>query len=310
MHMTILLNNDGYGHDRWLAALERHLPDREVSEFPNITDKNTIEYALVWKHPHGELKTYLNLKAVFSLGSGVDHLDKDNTLPDVPVFRLIDKTMADDMALYTLYWVIHFQRQFGVYRTQQDVSMWTRYPTPVAPDFNVSLLGQGAIGGHIARALARNGFNVSAWSRSQKKLGEVTSYFGKTGLSEMLPQSDVLVCCLPHTKRTQEFINSDLLSRLKQGAFIINISRGAVVNENNLLNALDSGQIAGAALDVFSLEPLPEKSPFWRHPKVYVTPHMSGATNPDSAVQIIAKNIEKLERGEMPQYQYIRDSIT
>ena len=154
--MAIMLNNNGHWHDVWLAAINAHMPDRTVYVYPDIPDPDVIEYALVWHHPAGELKRYKNLKAVMSLGSGVDHLDADDNLPDVPVFRLIDPAMADDMALYVLYWTIHFQRLFGTYRQQQTQACWQRYPTPLAPDTHVTVLGMGAIGSHIAKKLASN----------------------------------------------------------------------------------------------------------------------------------------------------------
>jgi len=305
--MAILLNNDGHWHDKWLASLARHLPGLPVHEYPNIPDKDAVEYALIWKHPDGDLENYPNLKAVFSLGSGVDYLDKFRTLPKAPIFRLIDPAMADDMALYTLYWVIHFQRLLGVYSQQQKESHWQRYPTPLAPDCKVCVMGQGAIGGHIAKRLSQNGFNVSGWSRTPKSIEGVKSVHGHTGLDEILPHADILICCLPATSQTESMLDKALLMKLKKGAALINVSRGAVINEPDLLNVLEGEHLSGAALDVFVTEPLPKASPFWSHSKVHVTPHMSGATNPDTAVQLIAANIEKFERGEMPAFRYVRE---
>ncbi len=306
--MTILLNNDGFWHEQWLAAMAKHMPDRKTIEYGDGISPAEIEYALVWKHPHGDLKNYPNLKAVFSLGSGVDHLDRDNGLPDVPIFRLIDPAMADDMALYTLYWTIHFQRQFGLYAQQQKKSYWHRYPTPLAPDFNVMVLGLGAIGSHIARVLVKNGFNVSGWSRSPKDIAGINAVSGKDSLMQILETTDVLVCCLPHNKSTHHYLGHEILSGLKKGGHVINVSRGAVINDEDLLGLIDRGHIAGAALDVFGTEPLPKNSPYWQHPNVYVTPHMSGATNPDTAVQIIAKELVDFEKSIMPPYPYRREA--
>jgi glyoxylate/hydroxypyruvate reductase A len=306
--MTILLNNDGHWHDRWRTAIEKYLPDRQVLEFPDIPDVDAVEYALIWKHPTGDLERYPNLKAVFSLGSGVDYLDKFSTLPNAPIFRLIDKNMADDMALYTLYWTIHFQRRFSTYRAQQADALWARYPTPLAPDFNVTILGLGAIGTHIAKRLSANGFNVTGWSRNAKTISGVSAIHGQDALMASLKEADVLICCLPYTQKTFEFIDLAVLSALKRGAALINLSRGAVVKEADLLTLLNSGHIGGAALDVFHMEPLPKTSPFWVHPNVHVTPHMSGATNPDTAMQIIAREINDFEIGIMPPYPYKREA--
>ena len=305
--MAILLNNDGHWHDQWRAAIKTHMPGRRIIEFPDIPDLDEIEYALVWKHPPGDLERYPNLKAVFSLGSGVDYIDAFTSLPDAPIFRLIDINMADDMALYTLYWVIHFQRQMATYAAQQKQAHWARYPTPLAPEYKVTVLGQGAIGGHIAKVLAQNGFDVSGWSRSPKNVPGVNSVIGAAGLDAALPETDVLVCCLPLNQATREFLDLAVLSKLKKGGAFINVSRGPVVHEPDLLTLLNSGHICGAALDVFVTEPLPQNSPFWAHPNVFVTPHMSGATNPDTAVQIIVKELSGFEQGIMPPYPYQRE---
>lgn len=306
MGTTVLLNNDGHWHEQWRRAIEKHLPNVDVVEYPNVPDPAAIDYALIWKHPAGDLEHYPNLKAVFSLGSGVDYLDAFSSLPEAPIFRLIDTNMADDMALYTLYWAIHFQRLFSTYKAQQTQAEWRRYPTPLAPDFKVTMLGLGAIGSHIAKALAKNGFDVSGWSRSAKHIAGVECLYGEQSLSAVLPNTDVLVCCLPYTSASYEFLNLSLLSQLKQGAAVINISRGAVIKEDDLLTLLDSGHISGAALDVFHTEPLPQESRFWNHPKVHVTPHMSGATNPETAMQVIAAELAGFEEGVMPPYPYRR----
>lgn len=307
--MAILLNNDGIWHDKWLAALSKYLPEHRIYDYPNIPNPEDVNYAIVWRHPVEDLKRYPNLKAVMSLGSGVDHWDNEPRLEGIPIYRLIDTNMADDMALYSLYWTIHFQRQFALYQKQQTEAVWQRYPTPLAPDFHVGVLGLGAIGSHIAQALSKNGFKTSGWSRSPKQLSSVNCVHGQDGLYSILSDIDVLLCCLPLNKSTREFLGKDILGRLRPGAYLINISRGAVIDDPALLDLLNSGHIGGAALDVFAAEPLPKTSGFWNHPAVNITPHMSGATNPDTAAKIIAKDIEKLERGELPDYPYTRSPM-
>lgn len=287
-------------------AIAKYMPERQVFEYPDIPDPAAIDYAMIWKHPAGDLENYPNLKAIFSLGSGVDYIDAYPALPQAPIFRLIDTNMADDMALYTLYWAVHFQRKFGLYSQQQTQKHWQRYPTPLAPDYKIAMLGLGAIGGHIARRLAANGFDVTGWSRSAKSLEGIRCVHGEDQLLQILPEMDVVVCCLPFTDKTFEYLDYALLSHCKQGACFINISRGAVIHEGDLLRLLDKGHIGAAALDVFHQEPLPQNSPFWDHPRVHVTPHMSGATNPDTAVQIIAKELADFENGIMPPYPYRR----
>jgi len=304
--MTILLNNDGHWHDKYLAALAKYLPGRKAVEFGDDYDPSDIEYALIWKHPDGDLQSYPNLKAIFSLGSGTDYLDTHQSLPDAPIFRLIDPNMADDMALYCLYWIIHIQRGMDVLLGQQRNRVWQRYPTPLAHELKVCVLGLGAIGGHIASVLAKNGYDVYGWSRSPKNIEGIKSVIGKQALRETLPDMDIVISMLPANKSTRKSLDKQFFRAMKQGSSFINISRGAVVDEDDLLDVLDEGHLESVVLDVFTTEPLPANSPFWMHENVYVTPHMSGATNPDTGVRIIAENILKFEQGIMPPYPYQR----
>lgn len=304
--MAIFFNNDGDRHAEWHQALTQLFPDRAIYEFPHIPDPSEIEYAIVWNHPPGGLARYPNLKAVLSTGSGTEHFDRDENLPDVPIVRLIDPSMADDMALYALYWVLHFQRKFGTYRGQQDVMHWERYPSPKPENFRLCILGLGAIGQVIARRLTANGFAVTGWSRSPKSIEGVTCLSGQSALNGAMKDTDVLINCLPLLPATRGFVDAGKLQTLPRGAHVINISRGPIIDEAALLACLDSGHIESAALDVFGKEPLPVSSPFWTHARVHVTPHMSGATNPQSAAKIIAGSIAALERGDMPPYLYRR----
>lgn len=306
MTMAILFNNDGSRHVDWMLQLQSCLPGRTIHEYPDIPDINDIEYAIVWNHPKGDLARYPNLKAIFSTGAGTEHFDQDPNVPYVPVIRLIDPTMADDMALYTLYWILHFQRHFETYRTQQDTAHWERYPSRKTENFNICVLGLGAIGSIIATKLSMNGYNVTGWSRRQKNIEGVSCVAGQDALKPALGQADVLVNVLPLTEATRGLLNRERLIWLKRGAFVINISRGPIIEDAALLGLLDTEHITAAALDVFDQEPLYERSAYWSHPDVHVTPHMSGATNPDTAARIIADSIQCFERGETLEHRWVR----
>lgn len=304
--MAILFNNDGSRHVDWMLELQSSLPGRIIHEYPNIPNIEDIEYAIVWNHPKGDLARYPNLKAVFSTGAGTEHFDQDPDVPNVPVIRLIDPTMADDMALYTLYWVLHFQRHFETYRTQQDTAHWERYPSRKTEDFRICVLGLGAIGTSIAQKLAMNGYPVTGWSRRQKTVGGVTCVAGDDALKTALSDTDVLVNVLPLTEATKGLLNREKLIWLKRGGFVINISRGSIIEDAALLGLLDTEHITAATLDVFDQEPLYERSAYWSHPDVHVTPHMSGATNPETAARIIANSIHSFERGEPLKHEWVR----
>jgi len=306
--MAILVNNHDGENKPWVDALTTRLPEFEVHSYPDIANRADIEYAVVWHHPHGDLMNYPNLKAILILGAGMDHIDKEPELPDVPIVRLLDPAVGDEMSQYVLYWVMHFQRGYERYRQQANDRLWQRFKTPLAREYRVSVLGAGEIGRYVSERLALNGFVTHNWSRSKKKIDQVQSFYGDDGLEAMLASTDTLVNCLPLTDSTHHFLNADRLSMLPKGSNIINISRGAVIADNALLRLLDSGHIAAAALDTFTLEPLADKSPYWQYDNVFITPHMSGATYPSLASKVIADNIRRVENGDLPFPIYTRPS--
>ena len=306
--MSILLNNHTGENQPWADALRSYLPAMDIQIYPDIVDADTIEYAVVWDHPHGDLVNYPNLKAVLMLGAGMDHIDAEPVLPDAPIVRLVDPSVGDEMSQYVLYWVMHFQRNYELYRQQATAKHWQRSMTPLSQDYRVTVLGAGAIGRFISQRLASNGFSVQSWSRSRKEIDNVESFDGEDGLKAALAFTDILVNCLPLTRSTQKFLDHQKLSLLPAGASLINVSRGAVIDDDALLGLLDAGHIANAALDTFVVEPLPKDSPYWGRDNVYITPHMSGSTYPGLACKVIANNIKRMEQGEQPSPIYIRES--
>lgn len=306
--MAILLNNNGFDNQPWLHALTGYLPDMAIHQFPQIPQPGDIHYAVVWNHPHGDLLNYPNLKAILVLGAGMDHIDSDSNLPDVPIVRLIDPAVGDDMAQYALYWTIHFQRCFEVYRQQQAARQWQRYEVPLAREFRVTVLGLGPIGAFIAERFAVNAYRAQGWSRTRKDLQRVACFYGRAGLEEVLKATDVLVNCLPLNSGTRHFLNDQNLSMLPQGSYLINVSRGAVIDDQALLKLLDSGHIKAAALDTFATEPPSPDSPYWGRDNVYVTPHIAGGTYPKTAARVIADNILRIESGQSPFPIYQRAS--
>lgn len=299
--MTILLNNQGGDSAPWANALSPLLPDLPVVVYPEITDVGSIRYAAVWDHPFGDLKRYPNLRGVFSLGAGMEHLLNDPELPDVPLVSLGDPAMAQDMANYALYWVIDYHRHLQHYRQDQKKQHWQRLETLPASTFNVLVLGLGRIGQQVTRLIQQAGYSVSGWDFSPKTTDGLLTFSGHDALADLLPTADVVVSCLALNERSHQLIDADFLAQLPRGSHVVNISRGGIVDESALLAALDSGQLNGAALDVFSVEPLPAEHRLWTHPKVNVTPHMAGPTHISSAVEVIAGNIRRMERGELPE---------
>ena len=298
--MAILLNNNGFEDRGWMEALSGLLPDMEIHQYPHIPDASSIEYAAVWDHPHGDLANYPNLKAILVLGAGTDHLDTDPNLPRVPIVRLIDPAVVTDMALFCMYWVMHFHRRYEDYRNQAQNCDWQVHEVSLPSEFNVTVLGLGEIGSEIARRFALMGYRTRGWSQSPKSIHAVESFHGGESLKMLLSDTQALITCLPHTDATAKIINQQTLSWLPKGAFLINPGRGALIDDDALVKALNCGQIGGAALDCFVEEPLPAESPYWANPSVFVTPHIAGATYARSAATVIVDNIRRIQNGEQP----------
>ncbi len=302
--MAILINNDGDCSQEWANHLQPHLPEYTLYCYEQLSNTDAIvediEYALVWNHPAGDLRRYPNLKAILILGAGTEHIDHDSTVPQVPIVRLIDPEMSRDMAQYALYWVMNTQRHYDTYRQQQLQHRWQRYPAAAAGDINVLIVGMGEIGTTIAEIFQWNGFVVTGWNRRPKEVTDIDCRFGFDTLEPALSEADAVVLCLPKNAHTIGFINRQRLAKMKPNATLINVGRGAVIDDDALREALDNETLDRAVLDVYSEEPLPSAAWYWQHPKVTVTPHMSGATYPRSAAKVIAANIRRIERGETP----------
>lgn len=284
--------------ETWRSGLSRLLGNIDFRVHPDAGDPADVDVVLAWKAPHGAIAAYPNLKLICSLGMGVDHLLQDPQLPpNVPIARLVDPNMVDQMSEYVLYGVLHFHRRFDVYGHFQRERRWKELPLPHTARRRVGIMGIGEIGSECARRLAALGFPVRGWSRAPKSIAGVECFSGSDQLPAFLSQSEILVSVLPLTEETQGIVCAETLSRLPRGAYFINVARGGLVVETDLLAALDSGQLGGVLLDVTVTEPLPPSSPLWTHPKVWLTPHIAGLTNPDTAVYPIADNIRRLVEG-------------
>ncbi len=287
----------------WKRALERAIPGVEVRIWPEAGSRDSVDYVLCWKAPAGVFRGMDNLKAVFSLGAGVDHLRDQRALPEkVPVVRMVEPALTEGMSEYVIYQVLRFHRRMADYDAQQARREWRVLPQVRPSDRRIGIMGLGVLGQDAAKKLRALDFDVAGWSRSEKKIRGVPCFAGSGALEAFLKRSDILVCMLPLTPATTGIINRQHLSLLPKGAYVINAARGPHVVEEDLLAALDSGQIAGAALDVFEREPLPADHPFWTHPKVTVTPHVASLTNPETGAKAIANNIALCESGKTPEY--------
>ena len=296
--MALLFRSTVDSAARWRAQLERLTREIDIRVWPNIGDPAEIDYALVWRPEPGLLASLPNLKLILSLGAGVDHLLGDPQLPrHLPIVRLVDPHMTDAMSEYVVLQVLRLHRHDLDYRAQQEDRVWRELDQKNAADRRVGILGFGELGRDAAKKLKALGFDVAAWSRSEKSLAGVESYAGADGLPRLLRRSEILVCLLPLTAETDGILNARNLALLPRGAALVNAARGAHLVEDDLFATLASGQISGAVLDVFHDEPLPADHPFWHHPRVVVTPHVAAFTNPATAAPIILDNIRRFEEG-------------
>lgn len=296
--MALLFHSDIDSAADWRAALGALLPELELRVWPAIGDPRDIDAALVWRPPPGLLASLPNLKLIASLGAGVDHIFADPQLPaQVPIVRLVDPHMTAAMSEYVQLQVLRLHRQDLAYLAQQRRGEWRPLPQPNAGERRVGILGLGVLGGEAALKLSVLGFEVAGWSRAEKKLPGIACFHGTAGLDAMLARSEILVCLLPLTRATEGILDAGLFAKLPRGAAIVNCARGRHLVESDLIPALDSGQLSAAVLDVFRDEPLPAGHPFWRDPRIVVTPHVAAATNAPTAALAIADNLRRLGDG-------------
>ncbi|WP_170420692.1 2-hydroxyacid dehydrogenase [Ruegeria arenilitoris] len=238
---------------------------------------------------------YTRAKAVLSLWAGVEKIASNDTLT-VPLARMVDHGLTQGMTEWVVGHVLRYHLGMDRHITVQD-GVWAPDPPPLATQRSVCVLGLGALGQAAAQALAALNFNVTGWSRSAKDVSGVTCLHGPDGLRVALSQAEILVLLLPETAATENTLNADTLALLPKGARILNPGRGPLIDDEALLQALNTGQVGHATLDVFRTEPLPPDHPYWAHPNVTVTPHIASETRPETAAQVICQNIQRSESG-------------
>jgi len=236
---------------------------------------------------------------IVSLGMGVDHLLADGKLPEgVPITRIMDDGLVGQMSEYAIYWALRHHRDIDKYAASQRSKTWKPEEFVDTIHRRIGILGLGTIGQDTAKKIAALGFPTAGWSRTQKTIPGIETFHGTDGLQRLLAQSDILVSVLPLTRETRGILNAKAFAALPKGAYLINMARGGHVVDDDLLAALDSGHLSGAVLDVFNTEPLPQDHRYWTHPKVHVTPHIAGATNPRTASPGVIENIKRVRAGK------------
>lgn len=295
---TLVFYSQFDSFEQWQALLAPSLPGVKICREEDVSDADSVLYALVWKPPQGFFARFRELQLVVNLGAGVDSLVGRDDLPAVPITRLSDPAMNGMMASYVLFAVLRYARDIPAFERAQRERRWHYLHPRVPSSVRVGVLGLGELGAYAALELVRQGFDVRGWSRSAKQLEGVSCVNGLDSLDAFLSSSDILVVMLPLTPQTEGLLNAQRLALLPEGNCFINVSRGAVVDQKALTAALANGQIAEATLDVFDREPLPPEDPLWAMTNVLITPHLASVAIPASAAAQVADNIQRLASGE------------
>ena len=288
--------------EKWVeyqAPLRRALDDAGLTYTlaPETADPTTVDYLVYAPNgPVTDFTPFINAKAVLSLWAGIEKIAGNKTLA-MPLARMVDGGLTEGMVEWVVGHVLRHHLGMDRHILGQD-GIWRDNVPPLARDRKVAVLGLGALGGACAQALAALNFNVFGWSRSPKDVFGVTCMSGNDGLDQVLTQAEIIVLLLPLTAETENLINAARLERMPKGAIIINPGRGPLIDDDALLDALETGKIGHATLDVFRHEPLPADHPYWAHPGVTVTPHIASETRVKSAARVIAENIRRGEAGE------------
>lgn len=275
------------------TALEEAGVTAEVS--PDCPDPSTVDYIVYAPGgPLSDFRPFVAARAVLSLWAGVERIVSDPTLTQ-PLCRMVDDGLREGMTEYVAGHVLRHHLGIDRYIGARD---WAPVVPPLARDRIVTVLGLGELGAASAAALVGLGFAVRGWSRRARNVPGVTCYSGDAGLDAALAGTDIVVTLLPLTAGTENVIDARRLQLLASGAVLINPGRGALIDDAALLEALETGQVSHATLDVFRIEPLPDDHPFRGHPGITVTPHVAAETRPGTAARVIAENIRRGEAGE------------
>ncbi|MBA3447976.1 MAG: glyoxylate/hydroxypyruvate reductase A [Pseudaminobacter sp.] len=305
----ILLSVTGFDPQRWRELLSA---DREVVLEPDGANDPSITYAVVWKQPPNVLSKLPNLRALFSIGAGVDHVFTDPTVPDVPIVRVVADNLTQHMTEYVVWRVLDHHRQGALYRVQQHRKIWREPPQPPASAVSVGIMGLGQLGRSAAAALLALGFRVNGWGRTGRPMADVEVFSGDSGLIPFLNATDILIVLLPLTPETRGMVNYRLLRELRKrngfGGVLINAGRGLLQKDADIFRALEDGTLKEASLDVFEAEPLDRASPLWEHPRVFVTPHAAATSDPAHLAAPMLAQMEAFERGEPLRYLVDREA--
>ena len=290
-------DTDGLAWNKLLTEALGPIDFRTLREGLGNTDD--IEIALAWKPKPGLLRIVQEPED--------DRVARHGRRPSAgrrqaaracAITRIMDDGLVGQMSEYAIYWALWHHRDIEKYAASQRARKWK--PEEFVDSIHRRGRRHGA--GHDrpghGEEVRGAGLSDRRLEPHAKTLPGVETFHGPSGLPKFLGPRNILVNVLPLTRETRGIMDKTLFAALPKGAFVINMGRGGHVVDDDLLAALDSGHLSGAALDVFNVEPLPPEHPYWAHPKVHITPHMAGYTNPRTASPGVIDNIKALRAGQ------------
>lgn len=296
--MTFLFKSEARRGEVWRRRLTVEFPGLEFRVWPDMGDPLDVKYLACWIPPENLGKTFPNLELVISVGAGVDQIDLDSLPASVTVVRMTEPGLAAGMSEFGTLAVLAAHRNLPAYLSQQRDCAWTQLPAVAAKDRTVGVMGLGALGTGLIESLKPFGFKLNGWSRSRKPIEGVTTFAGNDELGAFLSGTDILVCLLPLTAETRGILNIATFKTLPAGASVINLGRGGHLVEQGLLDALASEHLRCAILDVASVEPLPADHPFWRHPRIVLTPHIASVTSAEGGAEFVVESLRRHFAGQ------------
>jgi len=295
--MRVLHYGDEARGRAWAQVIAQELPEVDFCCWPDAETPGEIKHLVAWTLSDDILAALPRLEVLFSIGAGIDQLALDKLSAGVRVVRMIEPGITDTMSDYVSMAVLALHRNLPFHIAAQRAGKWSWRDVPPARERSVGIMGLGELGKAALAALAPHGFQLSGWSRSRHNIEGVRCYGGVDELPQFLAGADIIVCVLPLTDHTRGILCRKTFAMMRRGASLVNAARGGHLVQDDLLDALEAGQLSAATLDVASPEPLPEGHPFYTHPSILLTPHVAGITRTDSAVAALIENLRRELKG-------------
>ncbi|WP_224705643.1 2-hydroxyacid dehydrogenase [Devosia aquimaris] len=298
----LLLHLSDVDENSWATKLRDALGGYRVVQRGDDFDPREVRYIFVWKPKADAFDGLTGLRAILSLGAGVDALLKHKALPDAPIVRFVDADLSQRMSDYVVAHVTMHHRLYTRFRADQTARRWTQLYPPAASETTVGIMGMGVLGQDAAKRLLPLGFTLRSWSRTPKTIDGVTGFAGQENFDDFLAGTDILVNLLPLTPETTGILNLETFRKLRRkldgGPAIVNAARGGHQKEADIVAALTDGTLGAASLDVFETEPLPQDSPLWAIENCYITPHIAAISSETTGVRYFSQMIRDHEAGK------------